>query len=155
MANGNVSAKGLEFIGRWEGFRADLYNDALGHCTIGFGHLVHRGRCSGAEPSEFQNGITRAEGLALLRSDARVAVRAVNSGVHVPLTQHKFDALVSFTFNVGAGAFQGSTLLDVVNAGRHADVPAQLNRWTNNGLPGLVNRRRAEGSLYVSGTYQR
>ncbi|MDQ0728439.1 lysozyme [Microbacterium sp. W4I20] len=153
MANGNISSKGLDFIAGWEGFRARLYNDALGHCTIGFGHLVHRGGCSGAEPPGFKDGITRAEGIALLRADSQIAVRAVNAGVHVPLTQHKFDALVSFTFNVGTGAFQGSTLLRVVNEGRHADVPAQLSRWTNKGLPGLVNRRRAESNLYVHGTY--
>ncbi|KQR47869.1 MULTISPECIES: lysozyme [unclassified Microbacterium] len=153
MANGDISAKGLAFIGGWEGFRARLYDDALGHCTIGFGHLVHRGGCSGNEPAGFRDGITRAEGLALLRADAKIAERAVNESVHVPLTQHKFDALVSFAFNVGSGAFRDSTLLTVVNGGRHADVPAQLMRWTNGGLPGLVNRRRAESALYVHGVY--
>ncbi|SFR85621.1 Phage-related lysozyme (muramidase), GH24 family [Microbacterium sp. cf046] len=153
MANGTVSVRGLAFIGRWEGFSPTLYNDPLGHCTIGYGHLVHRGRCTGSEPAEFRTGISPARGLALLRGDSGTAVRAVNAGVRVPMTQHKFDALVSFTFNIGASAFQSSTLLRIVNQGRHGEVPAELNQWTDGGLEGLVRRRTAEGILYVSGQY--
>ena len=68
----------------------------------------------------------------------------------------QFDALVSFVFNVGAGAFGGSTLLRRLNQGEYKAVPAELMRWVNSGgrpLPGLVRRRQAEGVLFSRGAY--
>lgn len=52
-----LSKTGARFIAGFEGFRSDLYDDAAGHCTIGYGHLVHRGRRNGSEPAEFRRGI--------------------------------------------------------------------------------------------------
>jgi GH24 family phage-related lysozyme (muramidase) len=153
LARRSVSRAGIQFIGGWEGFRGDLYNDPLGHCTIGYGHLVHRGRCNGSEPPQFKRGITHAQGLDLLQDDVRRFADAVDVAVRVALRQHQFDALVSFAYNVGTGAFSGSTLLRKLNGGDHASVPSELMRWTNNGLPGLVRRRRAEGVLYRDGRY--
>lgn len=66
----SISRAGLKFIADWEGFRGQLYNDPAGHCTIGFGHLVHHGPCNGTEPERFKRGLTRAQALALLREDA-------------------------------------------------------------------------------------
>jgi lysozyme len=74
--------------------------------------------------------------------------------VAVPLTQHEFDAILSFAYNCGQGALETSTLLKELNAGRHANVPAQLLRWTKGGgkvLNGLIRRRKAEGALFLSG----
>jgi lysozyme len=150
-AEQTLSAAGLRFIAGFEGFSPRLYNDPGGHCTIGYGHLVHRGRCNGNEPEDFKREITREQGLDLLRRDTKVAERAVNQQVQVVLTQYQFDALVSFVFNVGAGAFGGSTLLLRLNQGEYKAVPAELMRWVNSGgrpLPGLVRRRRAEGVLF-------
>lgn len=76
--------------------------------------------------------------------------------MEVPLTQQQFDALVSFAFNVGNGAFCDSTLLKRLNAGQYDAVPAQLNRWVKAGgktLEGLVTRRAAEGALFSRGMY--
>src|SRR5436190_9226813 len=115
-----LSSAGAEFIGRFEGFRGSMYNDAAGHCTIGFGHLVHHGPINGAEPAEFKHGITLQRGLALLEQDAATAAERVRAHVKVPLNQAQFDALVSFVFNVGGGAFEGSTLLKRLNAGEYA-----------------------------------
>ena len=151
-----LSAAGAAFIGRFEGFRAQLYDDAAGHCTIGYGHLVHHGPCNGSEPAEFVAGITEPRAAQLLQQDASAAAAAINRSVTVPLSQHQFDALVSFVFNVGTGAFGGSTLLRRLNAGEHAAVPTELNKWVNAGgqrLQGLVNRRAAEGALFSNGTY--
>ena len=149
-----LSKQGARLIAGFEGFRSDLYNDAAGHCTIGYGHLVHHGRCSGREPAEFRRGITREEALEILVKDADVAADAVNRLVKVPLEQNQFDALVSFVFNVGGGAFADSTLLRELNAGRYERVPSELARWVKAGgttLQGLVNRRKAEGALFSSG----
>lgn len=61
-----ISDRGLELIGRFEGLRTELYNDVAGHCTIGYGHLVHRGNCDGSESEEFRAGISRQRALELL-----------------------------------------------------------------------------------------
>lgn len=157
-ANGHrLSDRGVDFIARFEGFRSALYNDPAGHCTIGYGHLVHRGRCNGSEPAELRAGISRRRAAQLLRADAAAAVAAVRDNVAVALTQEQFDALVSFTFNVGAGAFRRSTLLERLNAGALEAVPAQLGRWVTAGgrrLPGLVTRRAAEARLFTIGHYR-
>lgn len=147
----SVSSNGVRFIAEWEGFRSTLYNDALGHCTIGYGHLVHRGRCNGSEPVHFKRGITREQGLTLLQQDIRSHASIIDAKVKVSLRQHQYDALASFVYNVGTGGFAGSTLLRKLNGGDYAAVPSELMRWTNGGLPGLVRRRRAEGELFKSG----
>jgi len=70
----------------------------------------------------------------------------------VPLTDGQFDALVSFTYNLGSGALQRSTLRRVINRKNHQNVPAQLMRWVWAGgrkLRGLVRRREAEARLYA------
>jgi lysozyme len=151
-----LSPQGAAFIGHFEGFSARLYNDPAGHCTIGFGHLVHRGPINGTEPAEFKGGITRERGLEILRQDAKSAADAIARLVCTPLSTHQRDALISFTFNLGAGALETSTLLRLLNAGDYASVPTQLDRWTMAGgrqLPGLVARREAEGALFSHGTY--
>ena len=152
----HLSNRGAQFIGRFEGFRANLYNDAAGHCTIGYGHLVHRGACNGSEPPEFTRGISEEDAGKLLRKDAQSAADAVHRMVKVPLNQQQFDALVSFVYNLGAGAFQTSTLLKDINAGNFGAVPGELGKWTHAGgrvLPGLVTRRQAEGRLFTKGKY--
>ena len=104
----DVSEKGLEFIGRFEGFRDMPYNDAAvpPNATIGYGHMIHRGPVTVNDRIRYKKGITQANALTLLRADAALAVYAVRRYCKVPLTQPQFDALVSFTFNCGAGAFE-------------------------------------------------
>ena len=151
-----LSMKGAAFIGHFEGFRGNLYNDPVGHCTIGFGHLVHRGPINGSEPAEFKKGITRERGLELLREDASSCAQEISHSVKVKLTDPQADALISFAFNVGTGAFKESTLLKLLNQSDYDSVPAQLKRWTKASgqtLPGLVTRRKAEGALFSEGKY--
>lgn len=152
-----LSDKGLRFIAKYEGLRTELYNDSVGHCTIGYGHLVHTGPCDGSEPEEFKRGITRERAEELLRADVARFENAVNDRVKVELAQHQFDALVSFTFNVGAGNLANSDLLAKLNQGNYGSVPEELNRWVYGGgmkLPGLVRRRRDEGAMFRDGTYR-
>jgi lysozyme len=152
-----LSGQGVEFIARFEGFRSKLYNDPAGHCTIGYGHLVHRGRCNGSEPPAFRVGISRQHAAELLRSDAAAAVAAVNDHVTVRLNQAQRDALTSLAYNIGTGGFQGSRLLRRLNAGSYGAVPQELMRWVYAGgrkLPGLVTRRQAEAKLFTTGQYR-
>lgn len=146
-----ISDKGLEFIGSFEGFRAEMYNDPVGHATIGYGHLIHLGPINGSEPAEFKRPLTKQQALDLLRSDADNFVAAVRSAVQVPLTQAQFDALVSFAFNVGGGNLRKSTLLAKLNASDYAGAAAEFAKWTKASgtvLPGLVRRRAAEAAMF-------
>ena len=151
-----LSTKGAAFIAHFEGFRGSLYNDPVGHCTIGCGHLVHHGPINGSESDEFKRGISRERALELLQEDAGSAAGEISRSVKVKLTQPQADALISFAFNVGNGAFNDSTLLKLLNQGDYGSVPAQLDRWTKASgrtLPGLVTRRKAEGALFRDGKY--
>jgi len=102
-------------------------------------------------PAQYSGGLTNQQVLDLLSQDVKPAEQAVNDGVNVALNQNQFDALVSFTFNVGNGAFTASTLLKVLNQQQYTEVPTQLLRWVRSGgevAQGLVNRRQNEISLW-------
>lgn len=144
--NKTISDQGLALIKHHEGLRLNRYNDAVGYPTIGYGHLIKDG--------ENLHQITEAEAEALLRDDVREAENAVNRLVKVPVTQEQFDALVSFTFNLGSGSLSESTLLRKLNAGDYAGAANEFPRWVyadGNKLTGLVNRRHDERGLFVGG----
>ena len=145
-----TSEKGLEFITKHEGEVLSVYDDVAGFPTIGVGHLIRD-----TDP-DFSGGITHAQAIDLLREDAGHAEDSVSSRVTVDLSQTQYDALVSFVFNIGGGAFRNSTLLRLLNQGRYDDVPEQLRRWNKAGgrvVQGLINRREAECRLWQDGAY--
>jgi lysozyme len=142
----HITRKGVDLIKQFEGFEPKIYLDAAGYPTIGYGHLVRD-----YEREWFKNGISEAAGEALLIKDVLAAEQAVLRLVKVPLTDGQFDALVSFTFNLGGGALQRSTLRRKVNREEHADVPPEFVKWVWAGgkkLRGLVRRREAEAAFY-------
>jgi GH24 family phage-related lysozyme (muramidase) len=147
----SISDEGFDFLKQLEALKNKLYNDSQDHCTIGVGHLVHRGKCDGTESAKFKAGLTDDEGLALFREDLGVYESAVANGVTSRLNQHYFDALVSFAFNIGIGAFQGSGVLRQVNAQNYSLVPAEMMKWMK--PPELKNRRTAEARLFRTGQY--
>ncbi len=103
------------------------------------------------EREQFAGGITTEQAETLLRQDVQTAESAVLRLITVPLTEGQFDALISFTFNLGAGALQRSTLRRKVNRGDHTALPAEFSKWVWAGgrkLEGLVRRREAEAALY-------
>jgi GH24 family phage-related lysozyme (muramidase) len=152
-----LSRKGAKFIGTYEGYVGKPYNDPVGHCTVGYGHLLHLGACTSADFSRYGSGLDAAEALRLLRRDAQDAAGSVRR-LGISFTQPQFDALVSFTFNLGGGWTSSSGLLRALQAGDLGSVPRELSRWVYAGspprvLPGLVTRRRAEGRLFSEGVY--
>jgi len=152
-----MSQHGLSLLEQWEGFKLQVYKDSAGLPTIGVGHLLTRSELTSGKivingvPVKYSGGLTQQQVTDLLAQDVVPAQQAVNTGVKVALNQNQFDALVSFTFNVGNGAFLGSTLLKVLNQGQYDQVPTQLLRWTRAGgvvVQGLVNRRQNEIKLW-------
>lgn len=140
-----VSSEGLALIRRFEGFSAVPYRCPAGFWTVGYGRRI------AGESMAQPVGQDLAD--RWLQEDAAAAGRAVGRLVTVPLTQGQFDALVSFTFNLGAGALERSTLRQVLNRREYDEVPRQMMRWVYAGgrvLRGLVLRRQAEALLYIS-----
>ncbi|MFK5947951.1 MAG: lysozyme [Methylococcales bacterium] len=144
-----ISKNGLDLLKQFEGWRAQVYLDSANLPTIGYGHLL--------KDNETYFMINKMEGEALLKQDVSVAETAVNKMVSVNLSQNMFDALVSFVYNVGAGAFKASTLLRVLNAGDYQEAQRQLAVWnkiTVDGVKivsqGLVYRRKQEQNLFFA-----
>lgn len=131
-------------IREFEGFRSAAYQCSAKVWTIGYGHTagVKQGqRCSESEAETW------------LRSDTLSAADAVNKAVMWPISQGQFDALVSFVFNLGAGAFGKSTLLKLINAGDIEAAANQFERWVfadRRESEGLKRRRRAEKALFLA-----
>jgi len=148
-AHMSVSSAGLDLVKNAEGLSLTAYKDSGGVWTIGYGHTA------GVKPGE---KITPAQAQQYLKDDMATAENAVRNDVKVPLTQGQFDALVSLTYNVGAGALQSSTLLKKLNAGDYTGAQAQFGKWVygqnSKGneviLPGLVTRRQNEADLFGS-----
>jgi len=148
----SISANGIETIKRFEGFSHTPYKDSAGKWTIGYGHLI--------QPDESFTYISVEQATKLLHADLYDAESAVRSAVAVPISQGMYDALVSFTYNVGANAFKSSTLLRYLNSGDYMAANREFTRWTKadiNGdgitqpteiVAGLVNRRNAESELF-------
>lgn len=143
--------KGLEeallcFIKRREGFRREVYLDAAGLRTIGYGHLIKpKDKISG-------NIIEKPEALELLKSDLEAVKICMAHNIKVDLKACQYIALASFIFNVGEGAFIKSTLLKHLNAGNPEKVPAELKRWCyikQEVSNGLMNRRIHESSMWI------
>jgi lysozyme len=148
-----ISSNGVRFIEQREQYAAIPYRDQGGNWTWGYGHKQLPGEA-------IPTFVSQRQALVILDHDLAWAEHAVAWHVTVPLSQPEFDALVSFTFNVGAAALYSSTLLRVLNSDDYADVPAQMKRWVyvdENGQmvvsQGLLRRRIAEGRLFSEGVY--
>jgi GH24 family phage-related lysozyme (muramidase) len=136
---------------------SDAGVDFVKSCEGGYGTLVHLGGCDGrASETSYRAGVSEEDATRLLSRELANKQKAVGGAVKVALNQNQYDALVSFAYNVGAGAFQHSTLLKLLNQGKYEAVPGELKKWTKarkNGqlidLPGLVKRRAAEAALFA------
>lgn len=143
----------IHFIARLEKFRPSVYLDQAGKPTIGYGHLIQPGE-------SFPNGITKEEAEQLLAKDVRTAEQAIRDKVTVPLTQNQFDALTSLVYNIGAGNFQNSTLLQLLNQGDYESAADQFLVWDKIRdqygklvvSEGLLNRRDDEYDIFLYGT---
>lgn len=145
----NISQKGIDLIKGFEGIRLEAYKPVKTEefWTIGYGHY-------GKDVSQGQK-ITRSEAENLLKDDVKKFVIGVNKLVDVPVNQNQFDALVSFAYNVGLGAFSKSTLLKKLNEKDYAGASKEFARWNKADgkvLTGLTRRREKERDLFNTKT---
>lgn len=137
-----ISQEGLSLIKKFEGCKLESYKCAAGVWTIGYGST--KGIKEGMT-------ITQEQADELLLKDVSVFEDNVINAVTMPLTQYQFDALVSWTFNLGGANLKASTMLKKLNAGEYEEVPSQIKRWNKAGgkvLQGLIRRREAESLLF-------
>lgn len=144
-----VTEDGLSIIKTFESFSPKTYICPAGFKTIGYGHLIKKNEKFGI--------ITEEEAVILLKSDILVATRAVARYINSNITDSQFSALVSFTFNLGAGALQSSSLRQKINYDPTcSNIYGEFLKWVYAGgrkLAGLERRRRAEADLYFSDIY--
>jgi lysozyme len=163
-----INKTGLEFIKRHEGFVPHVYLCPANYLTIGYGHLC-------LEDDEYLQGITLVNAKALaqvnptelkqltrisydqaekiLQQDLYKAESAVIHLINSPLTDNQFAALISFTFNLGSGALQRSTLRRKLNRAEYLSASNEFNRWVYAGgykLKGLIRRRFEEYLLFLT-----
>ncbi len=141
--NMTLSANGKAFIQGFEKLDLTAYQDEGGVWTIGWGHT----------PAVEGQTCTLEQADTWFDEDTANAVGEVNKTITAPLTQNQFDALVSFTYNVGDSAEAKSTLARLVNEEDYARAAAQLLFWDHVGKgvsAGLLNRRKAEAKLFLT-----
>ena len=137
-----VSQDVIDLIKHFEGCALVAYQCTGGKWTLGWGHTknVMKG-----------DTCTQAQADAWLAEDLAKSAAQVNELVEVPLSDWQYGALVSFTFNLGAGALRRSTLRRLLNQGFYDMIPEQMALWVRSGgkiTSGLVRRRAAEARMW-------
>ena len=147
-ARQKVSRAGVELIKSFEGLRQTAARLPDGRWTIGYGHTF-----SAREGAR----VTQEDADALLRFDLLPIVDSLNNMILVPLNQNQFDALVSFSFNIGIENFGSSSVLKRINEGRMTEAALAMVAWRSaefNGqtyvLAPLIRRRAAEKNLFLT-----
>lgn len=140
-----TSSKGIELLKEFEGCRLKAYKDQGGVLTIGYGHT--------GQDVTSDKVISQGMAEQLLRQDLENFEHGVNSVVKVVINQNQFDALVTFSFNVGLAALTRSSLLKQVNLKHFKEAADRFLDWCHiNGQvsKGLLRRREAEHQLFLS-----
>ena len=142
-----IPQQAIDLITRFEGCRLKAYrDDGYGIITIGYGHTKN---------VNLGDIITESQALEFLQQDLQVAARAIARLITVKLTDNQLSALLSFTFNLGSGALQRSTLRMKLNRGEYKDAADEFLKWASAGgkqLKGLMLRRQAERNLFLKAT---
>ena len=137
-----TSEEGKALIKKFEGCKLEAYQCSANVWTIGYGHTA------GVSEGDV---CTQEDADRMLAEDLEEFEGYVREAVDVPLEQHSFDALVAWTYNLGPGSLQSSTMLKRLNESNFDEVPNEMRRWNKSGgqvLDGLVRRREAEALLF-------
>lgn len=147
-----ISENGIKLIKHFEGVRYKPYKCAAGLWTIGIGHLIGNGK---QLPDSYNKTFTEREVDELLRKDLARFERGVALlfPVSYRFTQGTYDALISFSFNLGLGALQRSTVRSALLRGDKTMAGESLLKYCRAGgkiLKGLQLRRQAEHKLLMT-----
>jgi lysozyme len=145
----NVSPFALRMIRSFETFEPVAYHDMVGVLTIGYGHAIKPGEV-------FPHTITREFAEGLLMRDCEEKMAGIVRVLAVRLREFEMDAVLSFAFNLGISALEGSTLLRKLNAGDTFGAAREFRRWHYAGKPpkpvrGLLRRRIFEELRFLGG----
>ena len=144
-----LSDNGYNFISSMEGVRTKAYKDSVGIWTVGIGFIT----VDGQKVNENTTLTTEQIKIQFTKQIATYE-NAVNNSVTSQINQNQFDALVSFTFNLGTGSLKSSTLLKKVNVNpADPSITTEFSKWNKAGgrvIDGLTKRRAAEAKLYFS-----
>lgn len=140
----------IELIKKWEGFRSKAYRDPVGIWTIGYGTIKYPDGTKVNSDDAISERTASKYLMAHVESDI---LPYVDRYVKVPLNNNQYCALVSFTYNLGAGALRKSTLLKKINNKDFNGAAREFDRWVYAGgkkLRGLVRRRNDEEALFLT-----
>lgn len=144
-----ISQQGIDLIKEFEGCYLTAYKCPANVWTIGYGTTEP----IDGKPISQGMTITQKQADELLLKNLKTYEKAVNDYTQVSLNQNQFDALVSFTYNVGTGAYKTSTLLQKLNKSDYQGASEEFAKWKYAGgkvLNGLVRRREAERKLFLT-----
>ena len=145
----HINERGIEIVKSFEGLSLKPYLCPAKVWTVGYGSTTGS---DGGPVDPDMEPITEVHADALLGRDLETSERWVSRLIKEPLSENQFSALVSFTFNVGAGEFQRSTLRMKLNRGEYQNAADEFPKWRRAGgriLAGLVRRRTAERALFL------
>lgn len=135
-----ISDQGIAVLKLREGVRHKAYLDTKGIPTIGVGHTG---------PEVVLGTVwTDDEIDRVFRQDIKITEQVINYAVYTPLSQHQYDALVSFVFNIGTSAFKRSTMLKYLNLRNFLGAANEFDRWH---IPlEITSRRNSEKNQFLS-----
>jgi len=146
-----ISDKGIALIKHHEGVRLKPYQDCVKLWTVGVGHLIGDGK---SLPPEWNRVLTMEEVDGILRKDLARFEQGVSKFCPVQLTQGEFDALISFSFNLGLGVLQRSTLRQKILRNDKKGAAEEFTKYVRAGgkiIKGLVTRRNDEKQMFLGG----
>ncbi len=144
-----VNDAAIDLIKEFEGFEAKAYRDPVGIWTIGYGTTKAAGVV--VDPKSGME-ITQDDAERYLQLAVQKFAAQVEGMITVPVNENQFGALVSLAYNIGPGAFKGSTVLRKLNDGDYQGAADAFLMWNKAGgkvLAGLVRRRNAERELFL------
>ena len=144
-----LDLNGYNLICEFEGLKLKPYLCSAKIPTIGYGNTYYP---NGKRVTLLDDAITKEYAFEIFKTIADKFAKRVDDMVKTELTQNQFNALVSFAYNVGTGAFATSTLLKKVNVNPNdATIKNEFLKWVRANkkvIQGLVNRRNKEVLIY-------
>ena len=140
-----ISASALVGIAVNEGYVGQTYKDVVGVPTIGFGET------QGVKPGQTT---TPSQALRKLLESANKSAAGIKQCITVPISQGEYDAYLSLSYNIGVGAFCGSSLVKKLNAQDYTGACQEILKWNRAGglvQPGLTKRRYEEFNTCMGG----